>query len=92
MLIVYILAVLAGIGVVCAVVSYVLLTAELHKRGVKIPVHTYRWMVLNYLDQYKKMTLAETGKIGELFFSYTVPINLAWILGLCAMIIWLVNR
>lgn len=92
MVTIYILAGLAGIAVVWAVVSYVLLTAELHKRGVKTPVHTYRWMVLNYLEQYKKMTLEETGKIGGLFFSYAVPINLAWILGLCALIIWLVSR
>lgn len=92
MLPVYILAILAGIAVVWAVVSYILLTAELHKRGVKIPIHTYRWMVLNYLEQYKNMTMAETGKIGSLFFSYTIPINLAWILALGALMAWFLTR
>lgn len=92
MVTIYIIAGLAGIAVVWAVVSYVLLTAELHKRGVKIPVHTYRWMVLNYLEQYKNMTVAETGKIGNLFFSYTIPINLAWILSLAALIAWYLSR
>jgi len=35
--------------------------------------------------RYKDLTRTETGKIGPLFYSTVIPINVAWVLALIAL-------
>lgn len=73
------LIVLGVICVVWAVVSAMLITANLHKRGFSISIVWLRLMVLKYLHEYAKLTREETGRVGPLFYHYVVPLNVALI-------------
>lgn len=78
----YTLDFLIAIGLICvvwAVIAAILITANLHKRGVSINILWLRLMVLKYLHEYAKLTREETGRVGPLFYHYVVPLNLALI-------------
>jgi hypothetical protein len=71
---------LIGLGLICvawAVVAAVLIVANLHRRGVPISFIWLRFMVLEYLHEYAKVTREETGRVGPLFYHYVVPLNVA---------------
>jgi len=75
-------------AVVCglwAVVSAVLLTVDLDRRGIKTPFPFIGALLFRNLGLYKKTTLEERGKVGPLYFSYVIPINLALALVICAL-------
>jgi len=74
------LVVLAGACVVWAVVSLVLLTAALDRRGTKTAFPFIGVLSFRNLLRYKEITRAETGRVGGLFWSYVVPINAALLL------------
>jgi hypothetical protein len=71
---------LIAIGLICvawAVVAAMLITANLHNRGVPISFFWLRLMILKYLHEYAKLTREETGRVGPLFYHYVVPLNVA---------------
>jgi hypothetical protein len=71
---------LIAIGLICvlwAVVAAILITVNLHKRGIPISILWLRVMVLKYLHEYAKLTREETGRVGPLFYHYVVPLNVA---------------
>lgn len=74
----------AAVCGVCAVVSAVLITAGLDRRGIKTPFPFIGPLIFRNLIRYKEITLGETGKVGPLFYWYVVPINAALILALAA--------
>ena len=37
-------------------------------------------LILNYLGQYRKVTLEETGRVGPLFYHYVIPLSIALVL------------
>ena len=80
-------AVLLFLAVACAVwavVSAVMLTAALDRRGIETPFPFIGALLFRNLIRYREITLKETGKVGRLFYSYVVPINLSLILVLVA--------
>ena len=68
---------LAIVSVVWGVASAVMLTADLHRRGIPTSFLFLRLMFFQYVSQYRRITLEETGKVGPLFTSFVVAMNLA---------------
>jgi hypothetical protein len=77
------MVVLIGLGAVCvvwAVVAAILISADLHRRGMAVSVVWLRLMILKYLHEYSRITREETGHVGPLFYHYVVPLNVALVI------------
>lgn len=74
-----------------AVVSAILITAVLDRRGFKTPFPFIGLLLFRNLIRYRKITLKESGRVGSLFYSYVVPINLGLVLVLAAWAVWSVQ-
>lgn len=70
----------AIVCVLWALVSLVLLTAALERRGIRTPFPFMGALLFRNFSRYKELTRKETGKVGKLYYSYIVPINAALIL------------
>jgi hypothetical protein len=75
----------AAIRVVSAVVAFVLITADLDKRGIKTSFPLMRWYFFRNLGLYREETLKASGKVGPLFYWFVASINAAWILALLSL-------
>jgi hypothetical protein len=75
--------ILAIISAVSGVVSSIVITSWLSKRGIKINYPFIRFLIIKYVHQYRKITLQETGKPGLWFYSFIISMNLALV---CAII------
>lgn len=75
---------LAGVCVLVAVVSAVLLTSALDRRGLKTSFLFMRTLLFRNLSRYKEIAVSENGKVGPLFYGYVVSINAALILAIAA--------
>ena len=71
--------VLAIICVLWGVASSVLIISFLSKRGIKINYLLLRIYIFKYVNQYRKITIEETGKVGPLFYSFITSFMLALI-------------
>jgi hypothetical protein len=72
------LVVAAASAVVWGVVTMICTAHVLDKRGVRIVYPLLGpLMLFKYLPQYRALTLQETGRVGPLFYSYVVAMNLA---------------
>jgi len=68
---------LGGLAVLSNVVIWILIIAELDRRGYKTNILWARFLIFKYLSAYKEATRTETGKPGLLFYLWIVSINLA---------------
>jgi hypothetical protein len=59
------------------VVSTMMIAAYLRKRGEKVQFLWIKLMMISYADQYRKITRAETGRVGVLYYVWIISINLA---------------
>lgn len=75
---------LAAVSAVWAVVSAVLVAKAMDRHGLRTPFLFIGVLVFRNLHRYKEATRKETGRTGPLFYSYVIPINLAWIFALVA--------
>jgi hypothetical protein len=75
--------VLAIVSALWGVVDFILITVALEKRGIHVNMLLARVYFFRYLNQYKDVTLKETGKVGSLYYSYTTAMALALV---CAVI------
>ena len=80
----YVFLFLAAVCAVWAVVSAVLIAMAMERLGTKTPFLFIGVLVFRNLRRYREVTRKETGRTGLLFYSYVVPINLAWIFALAA--------
>ena len=78
---------LALVSVLSSVVILIFIIGELQKRGVKINFFLLRLLIPKYVHQYKKMTLDETGSVGQLFYWWVGTINITWILFLIGLVL-----
>lgn len=76
----------AGACSIWAVVSAILITVALDQKGSKTPFPFLGALLFRNLTLYKKLTLQERGKVGCLYYSYVVPINLALVLVIFALV------
>ena len=79
--------VLAIVCVLCGVVSSVLIIAFLSKRGTKINYLLIRIYIYKYINQYRKITTEETGKVGPLFYSFITSFILALIFAIVGILL-----
>ena len=61
--------VLAIVSVLCGVVSSIMIATFVSKRGTKINYLFFRIYIYKYVNQYRKITTEENGKVGPLFYS-----------------------
>jgi hypothetical protein len=63
----------AAMGVVAAM----MMLRELQRRGVKVEWHLLRLRFFGYLEEYRQLTLRETGQVRMLYYFYVVCMLLA---------------
>ncbi len=69
--------VLGLISVAVGVVASIAVTSFVAKRGVKINFFLYRIMIFKYFNDYRRLTLQETGKIGPWYYAFSAAMILA---------------
>jgi len=79
--------VLALISVVSGIVSSIVITAWLSKRGMKINYPFIKVMIIKYVHQYRKITQQETGKPGPWFYSFVISMNLALVFAVVGFVL-----
>ena len=80
-------AILAIICAIWGVISSIVITDYLSKRGVKINWIFLRIFLFRYVGRYKTVTVKETGKIGPWYYSIIISMNLVLVFGILAVII-----
>ncbi len=76
--------------VLCAiwnVVISLIVYDSLKKRGIPVSFLWLRMMAPKYAFQYKKITKAETGSVGPLFYHWIVSINLALVFAIIVVFV-----
>ena len=79
---------LLAVAVACVVANVIfsmIIVHELSKRGVKINILWLRLLIIKYVNQYKRITQAETGKTGSLFYLWIFSINAALVCALAGL-------
>jgi len=80
--------ILAIISVICGIVFSLMITSYLSKHGIKINYLLLRLYLPKYIHQYRKLTIEENGKPGNLFYAVIV----SWSLTLVFIIIGIVLK
>ena len=75
--------VIAILSALWGVVDAILIAVALDKRGIRVNMFLFRVFFFRYLNEYKRATVSETGKVGSLYYSYIVAMNAALV---CAVI------
>lgn len=78
---------LALLSVAWGIVSAIVISAYLSKRGIKINMFLFRIMVLKYIHQYHEMTRRERGRPGPWFYSYIISMNLTLVLAIIGIVL-----
>ncbi|MEW6336476.1 MAG: hypothetical protein ACOY3Y_06160 [Acidobacteriota bacterium] len=69
--------VVAVVSAIWGVIDAILMAVALKKRGVAVNMLLFRVYFFRYLSEYKRLTLSETGRVGSLYYSYIVAMNIA---------------
>ncbi len=72
---------------ICGVVFTLMITSYLSKHGIKINYWLLRLYLPKYIHQYRKITMEENGRPGNLFYAFIVSMNLALVLAVIAAMI-----
>lgn len=77
----------AILSVIWGIVSSIVISSFLSKRGVKINLLFFKILVLKYIHQYHRITAKENGKPGPWFYSYIIAMNLALVFAILGMLL-----
>ena len=69
--------ILAIVCVLSGVAFSVMITAFVSKRGTEINYFLIRIFIYKYINQYRKITIEENGKVGPLFYPFISSFILA---------------
>jgi len=69
------------------VIFSIMIVHEVSKRGVKINFVLLRLYIIKYIDQYRQITLKETGRIGPLYYPCVGSAILAFILAILGLLL-----
>ena len=83
--------ILAIVCVLFGVVSSIMITAFLSKRGIKINYLLIRIYIYKYINQYRKITKEENGKVGSLFYLFIVSFSLTLLFAIVGMILKIIT-
>lgn len=78
---------LALIGIAVFVVTSMMIVHEVSKRGTKINFFLLRIYIIKYIQDYKGITLHETGRIGPLYYPCVGSISLALVFALLGFLV-----
>jgi hypothetical protein len=81
----YVLCITAICCAAWGTVASIMITSFLDKRGIKTPFFLLRLYILRNISRYRKITVAETGRPGELYYHCVLAFNAALLLGLIAL-------
>ncbi len=81
-------AILAFVSVGLGIVFSMMIVQEVSRKGAKINFVLLRLYIIKYIDQYRKLTLKETGKVGPLYY----PCVGSYVAALVFAIIYLIVR
>lgn len=81
------LFVVAILAVLWGVVDTILIAVALDRRGVKVNPFLWRVHVFRYMNQYKTITLKETGRVGPLYYSYLTSMIIALVFGVLGLLL-----
>ena len=79
--------ILAITSTICGVIITLKITSFLSKHGIKINYWLLGWYIYKYLKQYRKLTIEENGKTGNLFYVFIVSWSLALVFFLIGIIL-----
>jgi len=69
------------------VIFSMMIVHDLSKRGVKINFVLLRLYLIKYIQQYKQITLKETGKVGPLYYPCIVSVSLTLVLAIVGLLV-----
>jgi len=75
--------VVAILSALWGVVDSILIMVALDKRGIPVNMFLARVYFFRYLNEYKRVTVKETGAVGQLYHSYITAMSVALV---CAVI------
>jgi len=78
-------------GIINGVFTYII-THYLSKHDIKINYWNLRLMMLKYLKQYRKLTIEENGKPGNLFYAWIVSITLFLVSAIILVVIIVTSK
>lgn len=73
----------AVLSALWGVVDFILIAGALERRGIHVNMFLARIFFFRYLNQYRNVTMSETGKVGSLYHSYVAAMIVALV---CAVI------
>jgi hypothetical protein len=79
--------ILAILSVSWGIISSIVISSFLSKRGVKINLPFFRILILKYIHQYHNITTRENGKPGPWFYSYVISMSSALVLVIVGMVL-----
>ena len=77
----------ALVSFIFGIVFMIMITSFLSNRGIKINYILLRLYIIKYVHQYRKITMEENGKPGNLFYAFIVSMNLALVLAIIGIIL-----
>lgn len=83
----YLFFMLAILSAAWGIVSSIVISSFLSKRGIKINLLFFRILVLKYIHQYHRITTQENGKPGPWFYSYIISMNLALVFAIVGIVV-----
>ena len=63
------------VSVAWGIVSAIVMTGFISKRGEKINFFLYRLYVIKYVEQYRQITQAENGRPGAWYYSFLIAMG-----------------
>jgi len=60
-----------------ATIASMLILRFLEKHSIPVNFLFLRLLIFRYLGQYRKLTIEETGRVGNLFYHYVIAMNIA---------------
>jgi len=77
----------ALVSAIFGIIFMIMIASFLSKRGIKINYVFLRLYIIKYIHQYRKITMEENGKPGNLFYAFIVSMNLALVLAVIGIIL-----
>lgn len=88
----YVLAIAAVCAAIWGTVAGIMITNFLDKRGIKTPFILMRLFLFRNVSRYRKITVEESGRPGELYYHCVYAYNAALVLALAALAIRFLAR
>jgi hypothetical protein len=87
-----VLLVIALLSAIWGVVDSILIAVALDRRNIPVNMLLFRLYFFRYLNQYKRVTLKETGRVGTLYYSFVIAMNLALVCGILGLVLRSLQR